>query len=333
MNKKNNKNKINNKNKSNNKKNIKQIKKNVTFITINVCILCVSLCLLLFGSIKLHTVNIKYNKILNENHKLSEINKKLLESNNDKKKINVNESGMASKIPIITFHRVVDSENKKKYFPNDEWVNDLSVTDEELKYLYDNGWKSIDLDEFYCWYNKDCNFPVKTFVITIDDGDSEAYYNVLPVLEKYNFKATLFSIGRYIPEVTEELNEPERLKLGYDKIKELRDNNSLLQVESHSYDLHHMVGKKEVVLTKSIDELKEDFINNEKYEFTYFAYPYGQYNKKMLNAVSNSNIKMAFKFRHGTYATRLDNKYEIARIKVNSYMTLDDFKKIFDYAN
>lgn len=327
-----------NKNKKTNnnvKKIIKKIKKNkILILLILVCIANV----IMLGFF-IHD-NRRINKLINEEEKYELKNKKLSEENSEllkrlekqNKKVEIGKEGMATKIPIITFHRTVDSESKKKYFADSEWVNDLSVTESELKYLYDNGWKTIDLDEFYCWYNKDCEFPIKTFAITIDDGDSEAYYNILPILEKYNFDATLFSIGVAIPDKTEPLNEPKRQKLGYDVIKELRDKKSLLQVESHSYDLHHLEGKKEAVLTKSYKELQEDFKNNEKFEFKYIAYPYGVYNKKMLQATANSNIKMAFKFKKGTYATRLDNKYEIARIKVNSYMNLEDFKKIFDYA-
>ena len=280
---------------------------------------------------KIEDLNNEYVKAVKQNDKLSN---KIKEDNekNIKKDFDIYNSSMAVKIPILTYHRTVDSETKKKYFPKNEWVNDISVVDSELKYLYDNGWKAIDLDEFYCWYNKECEFPIKTFVITIDDGDSEAYYTVLPVLEKYNFKATMFAIGKYIPEVTEELNEPKRLKLGYDKILELRKNKSLLQIESHTYDLHHSVGKKRAALTKTAKELKQDFINNEKYEFKYLAYPYGAYNNLMLTATANSKIKMAFKFKNYTYATRLDNKYEISRFKINSYMKLNEFKKIFEYA-
>lgn len=276
---------------------------------------------------KLDNLNIKYNKVLEQNNKFIEEKK-----NNQKKDIDIYKTGMATKVPIITFHRTVDSETKKKYFSKNKWVNDLSVVGEQLKYLYDNGWKTIDLDEFYCWYNKECEFPIKTFIITIDDGDSEVYYNILPLLEKYNFKATMFAIGKYIPETTEKLSEPKRLKLGYDKILELRKNKSLLQIESHTYDLHYLAGKKKAVLTKTAAELKQDFINNEKYEFNYLAYPYGVYNRLMLNATANSKIKMAFGFSNFTYATRLDNKYEVARFKVDANMKLNEFKKIFEYA-
>ena len=245
---------------------------------------------------------------------------------------NVKIENPATKIPILTFHRIVDSESKEKYFKDNKWVNDLEVTDNELKYLYNNGWKTIDLDEFYCWYNKDCEFPEKTFVITIDDGDSEAYYNLLPILKRYNFKATLFAIGSLIPDVTENLEEPIQKKLGMDKIKELRNTNSLLQVESHTYNLHYTKDGQKAVQTKTEEELKEDFENGEKYNFKYLAYPYGKYTKNMLNVVSNTKIKLAFLFHNYDYARRTDGKYEIQRLKVDGWMSLEEFKKIFDYA-
>lgn len=242
----------------------------------------------------------------------------------------------AVKIPVITFHRTVDHETKisKKDIKDSEWINDASVMEEELKWLFDNGWKSIDLDQFYCWYNKECEFDEKTFVITIDDGDSEAYYTVLPILEKFKYKATLFSIGKFIPETTEPLEEPTRKKLGYDIIKKLREEKSLLQVESHTYDLHsELKNGKGVVSSKTKAQIIEDFKNNEKYEFKYLAYPFGYYDQKLLEVVAqDTDIKMAFIFKKQGYATRLSNKYEIPRIKINSYMNLNDFKKWFDYA-
>lgn len=282
---------------------------------------------------KLH-INLSKTQSLKDEFetKYNEDHKKLIEIEEKNKKKEV--KNPAVKIPIITFHRTVSHDVKVKHFKDSEWVNDISVTESELKYLYDNGWKSIDLDEFYCWYNKDCEFEEKTFVMTIDDGDSEAYYIVLPVLEKYGFKATLFSIGSKIPETTQELNEPERRKLGFDIIKKLREEKSLLQVESHTYNFHSELSNgKGVVSSKTKEEILKDFELNEKYGFRYLAYPFGYYDSKFLDVISNyGNIKMAFKFKNGTYATRLDNKYEIARIKINSYMTLNDFKKWFSYA-
>ena len=76
----------------------------------------------------------------------------------------------------------------------------------------------------------------------------------------------------------------------------------------------------------------EDFENGEKYNFKYLAYPYGKYTKNMLNVVSNTKIKLAFLFHNYDYARRTDGKYEIQRLKVDGWMSLEEFKKIFDYA-
>ena len=238
----------------------------------------------------------------------------------------------AVKIPIITFHRVVDHETKIKYFSDNEWINDLDITKNELEWLYNNGWKTIDLDEFYCWYMNECEFDKKTFVITIDDGDAEAYYNVLPLLDKYDFKATLFVIGNTIPDVTLELNEPNYSRVGKDVIEKLRKENSRLHFESHSYAQHDFAQNGQpIASTFSIEELNKDFDNNSEYNFKYYAYPYGYYNNDLLSVISNrKDIKMAFTFGNFNYATRLNNRYEIDRIKISGNTSFKEFKDWFE---
>lgn len=339
MAKKNQKKKNNYNKKKNTTKNNKILNSNIAKICIFILLLLTSLLIIILITKNINANNkikdlekeltIANNKILDQNKKINDFNNiiKPAQSIN-----NIDIKNKAVKIPILTFHRIVDSESKEKYFKDNKWVNDLEVTDNELKYLYNNGWKTIDLDEFYCWYNKDCEFPEKTFVITIDDGDSEAYYNLLPILKRYNFKATMFAIGSLIPNVTEKLEEPTKKHLGLDKIKELRDTNSLLQVESHTYNLHYTKDNKKAVQFKTKAELEEDFALNEKYNFKYLAYPYGKYTKDMLSVVSNTKIKLAFLFHNYDYARRTDGKYEIQRLKVDGWMSVEEFKKIFDYA-
>ena len=40
-------------------------------------------------------------------------------------------------------------------------------------------------------------------MITIDDGDVETYYEMMPILKKYNLKATYFVIGEKVHKTTE----------------------------------------------------------------------------------------------------------------------------------
>lgn len=305
------------------------IKKN----KIKLLIACLFLgCVVLFGML-LKTVSIIYklHDKLDDDKKakitaVEKYDKEIQNEKIDKKAI---------KIPIITVHRTVDHESKIKYFKDDEWVNDLDELDKQLQYLYDNKWNSIDLDQFYCWYIKECEFAEKTFVFTIDDGDAEAYYNILPLLDKYKFTGTLFVIGQDVPEKTEKLNEPTRIKLGMDIIEKLRKEGSRLHFESHSYNEHRRrEDSTPIVSIYSIKEMEEDFDLNKKFNFKYYAYPFGYYNRDLLSVISNRpEIKMAFGFHNYNYATRLNNTYEIDRIKVSAKTSFNDFKNWFEYAN
>lgn len=286
-------------------------------------IICLSLIALLIMIFLVNKIFILKDKL--DNSKIDKI--KSVEKYD--KELNIDK---AVEIPIITFHRVVDHETKIKYFSDNEWINDLDVTKKELEWLYNNGWKTIDLDEFYCWYMNECEFDKKTFVITIDDGDAEAYYNVLPLLDKYDFKATLFVIGNTIPDVTSELNEPNYSRVGKDVIEKLRKENSRLHFESHSYAQHDFAQNGQpIASTFSIEELNKDFDNNSEYNFKYYAYPYGYYNNDLLSVISNrKDIKMAFTFGNFNYATRLNNRYEIDRIKISGNTSFEEFKDWFE---
>ena len=108
----------------------------------------------------------------------------------DKKYNESDKNEVTDRIPVLTFHRIVPDDVKQKVYKNNQWVGSADVFDEMLKYLYDNGYKTISTKEFYDWYQGDIEYDKKTVLITFDDGFYEDYYVVLPILKKYNFKAT-----------------------------------------------------------------------------------------------------------------------------------------------
>ena len=114
---------------------------------------------------------------------------------------------------------------------------------------------------------------------------------------------------------------------------ELRKEKSRLHFESHSYNLHNQTNDgSPIASTYSIEDIEKDFDLNSKYNFKYFAYPYGYYNSDILSVISNrKDIKLAFSFGNFNYATRLNNRYEIDRIKVSANTSIKEFKKWFEY--
>ena len=87
------------------------------------------------------------------------------------------------KIPILSYHSVSD-ENCPLSLKINQFEN-------QLKYFKKNGFQSVFVDEI----NKSKN---KQFIITFDDGYKDLISNSLPILKKYNFKATCFVVSNLI---------------------------------------------------------------------------------------------------------------------------------------
>jgi len=67
-----------------------------------------------------------------------------------------------------------------------------SVFDQQMRYLKDNHYRVISLNELLDFLNYRHAIPKRSVLITIDDGYRSAYDIAYPILKKYGFKATLF---------------------------------------------------------------------------------------------------------------------------------------------
>ena len=135
----------------NNKKVIKNKECNKYFKTLFMFSSLLNL-LLIILSLILIVLYIKNNNKINDlNENINDLKKSIIKKDNEKEPIKeeVIIKNKATKIPVLSYHRTVTSDIRNKYFKDNAWVNDLEEVSKELEYLYNNGWKTIDLDEFY----------------------------------------------------------------------------------------------------------------------------------------------------------------------------------------
>lgn len=237
-------------------------------------------------------------------------------------------------VSILCFHRIVSDNLKKNCFANNQWVASISDFEKQMKYLYDNHYNTVSLDEFYDWYSKKKDLPSKTVVLTFDDGDYEFYYLVYPVLKKYGLKATMFIVGNRTNDITYQYEDTmSSYYLGWDCINEMKTNYPNISFQSHTYNMHYIKGNNIAVKTLTLPQIYEDFeinkLNGIKYKnsYSYIAYPYGGCVDDVLYCEKKYGFKMAFDFGNGRKATREDNCYHIPRIKINGQITIEDFIK------
>lgn len=245
----------------------------------------------------------------------------------------VQSSKYADRIPVLCFHRVVSDSLKKEKFPKYQWVAGVSDFEQQMKYLYDNQFTTLTLDEFYTWYQGKKKLPAKTVVLTFDDGDYEFYHIVYPILKKYNLKATMFIVGSRTKETTEEYKDVETAYyLGWDKINEMKKNYPNVSFQSHSYNMHY-ARKYLAVYELSLAQIYQDFESNRlsgienKNTYQYMAYPFGGFNEDVVYCAKKYKYKLAFDFGPFRKATRNDSIYHISRIAITGQLSMEDYKK------
>lgn len=217
-------------------------------------------------------------------------------------------------IPILGYHAVVSDKEKKKH--NSPYYMSESEFEEQMKYLSDQHYQCLTMDDLYNYYQNKIKVGKKVVCLTFDDGYKNFNTVVKPILEKYNLKATCFVIGYKTT-----LHNPNYLT------KEDLINDEHVEYYSHSYDLHHFssLPQKKIIETLSVDEIAEDFKkNSEIVSQDYFAFPYGVSCQNAQIYLENSSVKLAFGYNQNRTMTTKDHQYLLPRYLVfsNIPMTL-----------
>lgn len=234
----------------------------------------------------------------------------------------------AFKVPVLTYHRLCSDEYAETLTEQQSLWTSESRFREQMKYLHDEGWITLTLDELYMWYNGDIEVPKKSVVITFDDG----HYNVVkygcPILREYGQNATIFVIGGDPYDVTDKEREIE--PIGWDMYPSLAEEWPELNVQSHSYKIHRNSNVDPVIYGMSYDDIVADFDTQDElygkfgYDFEYFAYPYGYYTDDLTKVLEDRGYKMAFLYGEAAYAKRENNPYLIPRIGIRGDQPMEE---------
>ena len=226
------------------------------------------------------------------------------------------------KVAILGYHSFYKNKSELRE-KNPEFINNINSFEKQMKYLKKHNYKTLTLDEFYCWKKKKCSIPRKSVVITIDDGNLSNYMYAFPILKKYNFNASVFFVGSYAEKFGKEkgsIYDIMSLKL----INKCKKEYPNIKFYSHSYNMH---GKD--VNNFSEAEIMQDVENMKKIgNYKYYAHPFGVYNKTIINILKNNNYKMAFGFGPGKNyrkARRSDNDFYVSRLNISNYVSYFKF--------
>lgn len=241
-------------------------------------------------------------------------------------------------------------------------IIDVDKFEEQMKWLYDNGYNTLLASEVMEYYTSGEPFPEKSVVITFDDGYESNYVYAYPLLQKYGLKANISIIVK--PTEDRELNpddspyEPKSLRhLTFAQLREMMDSG-LVEVGSHSYDSHGKVvtkadGSEEPALVslaydsesgemetveQYIERIREDIQHSVDVMTQYlgeapafFAYPYGRYTQELIDVVKDCGFPMAFTVKNGRLDFSVWDVYLLPRYNVDNFFDLEKYEKLLSY--
>jgi peptidoglycan/xylan/chitin deacetylase (PgdA/CDA1 family) len=228
-------------------------------------------------------------------------------------------------VPVLCYHQIrdwtaKDSKNGKDY------ICPIATFKAHMKMLADSGYHTILPDQLYAYLTTGAALPSKPIMLTFDDTDLDQFTIADPELKKYHYKAVYFVM-------TVSLGRPHYMTA--DMVKKLSDEGNV--IGSHTWD-HHMVtkyshtsnlkiiGKNGKITNRPVDDWvtqidkptkKLEEITGKK--LTYFAYPFGLWNKAAIAGIKQHNFKAAFAL--ADKRDQQDPLYCIRRIIASGYWT------------
>lgn len=161
-------------------------------------------------------------------------------------------------IPVLMYHMIgVDP---------DDPHNQACLREEnfraQMKFLKDNDFHPITMDQLYEYMVHHKPVPVRPVVLTFDDGYADTYSIVMPVMKEYGFACTVF-IPTY--------DADQGTRLTWQQIKEMHDAG--IQIASHSYHHERVNEQGPDTLAKEIAKSQEELKAQLGIDNAYFAIP------------------------------------------------------------
>ena len=206
-------------------------------------------------------------------------------------------------VPVLMYHAV----------SNDIWgIGELFVDpaemEKQLQYLVDNDYDPIWFEDL-----RDIEQYDKPVILTFDDGYADNYLELLPLLEKYNVKATFFVIAGVLG---------TKMFMSEEMVRESAESG-VVSIQSHGLTHHHLGEMDEETLRYEFSESKRILAELTGREPYVICYPEGNYSDLTLE-IGPEYFKFGIMMNGYLYNTS-DDPFLVSRYYIARYTDLDDF--------
>lgn len=223
-------------------------------------------------------------------------------------------------IPVLMYHNLDQNPDFKKI----TYTIKPHLFEKHMKALKKSGYSTITATELNDYIYNNATLPRNPILLTFDDGKTNNYEYVYPVLKNLDMKGTMFAI------VHKADRHRDEEYLDWNRLKEMNDSG-VIDIQSHTYNLHYKIDNKPMIFNKTAKESDEDYKKRILADFKLskklieknignkvvsLAYPYGGYNEDIEKISKQAGYKQTYTTDVGVMK-KSDSPYSIKRINID----------------
>ncbi|NJA06951.1 poly-beta-1,6-N-acetyl-D-glucosamine N-deacetylase PgaB [Methylococcaceae bacterium WWC4] len=248
---------------------------------------------------------------------------------------------------ILNYHDILEEEERVP--PFDRIAVNKTHLEDHFAWLKKNNYHVISIQDLVDAQHGEKALPSKAVILTFDDGYLSFYTRALPLLKKYKYPATLAVVGSWLDQKASHNNIP---LMSAAQVREVMASG-LVEIASHSYDLHHGVvanpqGSEESAVTSRLYSSEyEEYEKDEDYRKRLFqelnksserllqvlgqrprvmVWPYGEYNTIALEAAKMAGMSLTMGLDDGV--NTLANVHAMKRMMLADDPNVQQFAEI-----
>lgn len=250
------------------------------------------------------------------------------------------------KIPILMYHKVSPGQKEKYRISPEKFTS-------QMEYLSGKGYQTISPDDLLRFIKGARNerretrdeeqrdkssivlvskanarpssvvrvrrgtLPQKPVLLTFDDGYKDNFTHAYPILKRYNFRATIFLVTRYMGKKNGWSKGNEEM-LSWKEIEEMKKEGFSFGSHAHTHpNLLELPRDKVLSEIRDSKRILEERLGE---AIIFFAYPYGKFNSKIKEMVKGAGYLGAFSTLPGKNG-RNEDPFLLRRILIRGYDT------------
>lgn len=200
-------------------------------------------------------------------------------------------------VSILMYHQVGEFANPASHRAT---YCDIGRFRRQMAWLYFCGYNVISLDVALAGLQGRSSLPARSVVLTFDDGYRNFLDYAWPVLQRFNFSATIFLVSEMIGKQASWLAEDGHLSpplLTREEILRLRGQGVTFGAHTCTHQRLSKIDRPRMIAeVQSSKEQLQEFLGE---EIRYFCYPYGDLDNVVVNTVRNAGYHAALTCRRG----------------------------------